>query len=102
MKTNGVMMKKMSIKEYAVKHKLSIFNVMKMIKENRLKTQIDNENGREITYILLDEITEKEVENGIIPFKARESTTVIEELNNLKNEISSLRDEIEILKKSLH
>ena len=102
MKINGVMMKKMTIKAYAVKHKLSIFNVMKMVKSSKLNTDVENENGREVTYILLDDATEKEVEKAIVPFTKKENITVKEELNQLKDEISTLRNEIEMLKKSIH
>ena len=60
-------MEKMTITAYAVKHKLSIFNVMKMIKSNTLKTKIENKNGKETTYILIDDKTEEEVSKNIIP-----------------------------------
>ena len=42
-------MQKITIKAYAVKHKLSIFNVMKMVKSGKLKIEIAEENGKEIT-----------------------------------------------------
>lgn len=100
MKINGVMMEKISIKAYAVKHKLSIFNVMKMVKTGKLKTIIEEENNREIIYILLDKMTEEEVEKSIVPLSERESATIKEELKQLRAEIMKLKNEIEDLKRS--
>ena len=50
-------MEKISIKAYAAKHKLSIFNVVKMTKSGQLPTQTVEENGKET--IRLDGSTEK-------------------------------------------
>ena len=99
MKINGVMMEKISIKAYAVKHKLSIFNVMKMLKSGKLKTMIEEENGKEITYIVLDTETEEEVEKNIVPLSERESATIKEELKQLRAEIRTLKNDIEDLKR---
>ncbi len=38
-------MQRITIKAYAVKHKLSIFNVMKMVKTGKLKIDSIEENG---------------------------------------------------------
>ena len=62
-------MKKLTMKAYAVKHKLSIFNVIKMLKSGKLKSMIEEEEGKEITYILLDNEIEKEIKEKIIPFR---------------------------------
>ena len=102
MKINGETMDKMSIKSYAVKHKLSIFNVMKMVKSGKLDTQIEESNGKEITYILMNEAKEKEVREGIVPLYEKDNMTLKEEFRLLKDEVTKLRDEIEILKKKLH
>jgi hypothetical protein len=94
-------MQKVTIKAYAIKHKLSIFNVMKMVKSGKLKTDIVEENGKEITYILLDEATENEVRKQIVPLEEKEESTLKEEVKILKKEIQLLREEIEVLKKKL-
>ena len=101
MKINGEVMERVSIKMYAVKHKLSIFNVMKMVKSGKLKTVVEEENAKEVTYILLDDEIETEVENSIVPLSERESATIKEELQDLRNEIRKLKDEIDILKKTI-
>jgi len=101
MKINGVAMEKISIKTYAVKHKLSIFNVMKMVKSEKLKSVTKEEEGKEVTYILLDEQTENEVQKNIVPLSQRESATVKKELRELRDELRDLKKEIEVLKKAV-
>ena len=64
------MMEKITIKAYAVKHKLSIFNVMKMVKSGKLKdNRIEEEEGKEKTYILLDDMIEEEVKKEYCTFE---------------------------------
>ena len=94
-------MQKLTIKAYAVKHKLSIFNVMKMVRSGKLKTEIVEENEKEITYILLDEAIEKEIEGGIVPIEKQEELTLREIVKALQKEVKLLREEIEVLKKKL-
>ncbi len=48
-------MKKMSIKEYAVANKISIYSVIKMTKNGTLKTQTHKTEGKEELLILVDE-----------------------------------------------
>ena len=90
-----------SIKAYAVKHKLSIFNVMKMLKSGQLKSLTKKENGRDVIYVLLDDETEKMVKKGIVPLEGREEVDLKEEIKYLKKEIYALRDDFEMLKKDL-
>jgi regulator of PEP synthase PpsR (kinase-PPPase family) len=94
-------MQKITIKAYAVKHKLSIFNVMKMARSGKLKTEIVEENEKEITYILLDEAIEKEIEEGIVSIELQEELTLREIVKVLQTEVKLLREEIEVLKKRL-
>ena len=94
-------MEKITIKAYAVKHKLSIFNVMKMVKSGKLKTIIEDEEGKEKTYILLDDKIEEEVKKSIVPLSERESATIKEELKQLREEIIKLKNDIGVLSKAL-
>ena len=94
-------MEKITIKAYAVKHKLSIFNVMKMVKSGKLKTIIEEEEGKEKTYILLDDMIEEEVKKNIVPLRERESATIKEELKQLREEIMKLKNEIGVLRKAI-
>ena len=54
-------MEKISIKAYATRHKLSIFNVVKMTKSGQIPTETVVENGKDVVYILIDEDLENEV-----------------------------------------
>lgn len=88
------------MKAYAVKHKLSTFNVMKMVTSGKLQSEILNEEGRDVTYILFDEETEKEIRAQIVPLEQKEEIKIYEELNFLRKEIQRLRKDVEELKKS--
>jgi len=72
-----------------------------MAKSGKLKTDIVEENGKEITYIVLDEAIESEVEKGIVPLKEKGDASLKEEVKLLREEMQLLREEIEILKKRL-
>jgi len=95
------LIKKVTIKAYAVSHKLSIFNVMKMVKSAKLKSEVVEENGKEITYILIDEAIEAEVKQGIISIEKKGESKLEEEMKLLSREVKLLRAEIEALKKKL-
>ncbi len=94
-------MQRITIKAYAVKHKLSIFNVMKMVKSGKLKTDSIEENGKEVTYIVLDETIEKEVQKGIVPIEEKERASEKEMIKVLQKEVRLLREELDALKKRL-
>jgi hypothetical protein len=94
-------MERITIKAYAVKHKLSIFNVMKMVKSGKVKSEVYNEKGREVTYILLDEKREKEIKEQIVPIEQKEDLMLHEEIKFLRKEIQLLREDVEELKKKI-
>ena len=94
-------MERIGIKAYAVKHKLSIFNVMKMIKSGKVKSEIFEEKGREVTYILYDDESENEIEEQIISREKKEEVQILESLRVLTQEVQALRKEIEDLKKKI-
>ena len=92
-------MEKISIKAYATKHKLSIFNVVKMTKSGKIPTETVVENGKYVLYILIDEAVEKEVSEAIIPAENKEPYSLRKENERLKKEIVKLEEEIILLKK---
>ncbi len=92
-------MDKISIKAYAKKHKLSIFNVVKMVKSGKLPTETIIEEDKEVIYILIDEVVEKEVSDTIFNEEKNEPYSLRKENVKLKKEIESLRQEIIALKK---
>ena len=94
-------MEKITIKAYAVKHKLSIFNVMKMVKSGKLKSTTIEENGREHTYIILDDTIEEEVKKTIVPSDEKDTKGLNEEVRLLKYEVAKLREEIAQLSRNL-
>jgi flagellar motility protein MotE (MotC chaperone) len=91
-------MEKVSIKAYAAKHKLSIFNVVKMTKSGQLPTETVQENGKETVYILLDHDVEKKVEKGIVREEDKAPYSLKKENQRLKKEIEKLKEEIAALK----
>lgn len=89
----------MSIKAYAVKHKLSIFNVMKMVKSKKLKSVEITEEGKKNIYIILDNETEEEVEKSIVYHE--DETSDASEIAFLKKEVELLKLEIEEIKRHI-
>ena len=91
-------MEKLSIKAYAKKHKLSIFNVVKMTKSGEVPTETVVENGKDIVYILVDDDVEKKVKNSIVQEENKEPYSLKKENERLKKEIEKLKEEIALLK----
>ena len=94
-------METITIKAYAVKHKLSIFNVMKMVKSGKLKSTVVEENGKEHTYIILDDVIEDEIQKSIVASDEKDTKSLNEEIRLLKHEVAKLREEIVQLSKKL-
>jgi len=97
----GAGMERITIKAYAVKNKLSIFNVMKMIKSGKVKSEVFQEKGREVTYIMYDEESEKEMREQIVPIENVKDVQMQEAFSALKKEVQALREEVELLKKKM-
>ena len=93
-------MEKLTIKAYAKRHKLSIFNVMKMIRESSVISETLMENGKEVIYILEDKDQEKNIESKITKYD-QTPKSLEKEIELLKKELNELRNEIELLKKRL-
>lgn len=94
-------MEKISIKAYATKHKLSIFNVVKMTKSGKIPTETVVENGKDVLYILIDETVEKEVSEAIVLAENKAPYSLRKENERLKKEIGKLKEEIIFLKKKV-
>ncbi|WP_292664401.1 hypothetical protein [Nitratifractor sp.] len=87
---------RLSVKEYARQHRLSIYQVVKKINSGDLSYETVAENGKEVRYILIDPSeTEKEISEG-----KRENPTengsgsglsCAEELHRLREELQQLR-----------
>ncbi len=64
-------MKELTLKEYAVKNKISIFNAMKLAKAGKIPSETRKVNGKEEIVILSDEAPKAETvtEDAIIDYK---------------------------------
>jgi len=91
-------MEKLSIKAYAAKHKLSIFNVVKMTKSGQVSTETVVENGKDVVYILPDDTVEEKVQQSIVKEENTEPYSLRKENARLKKEIEKLKKEIAQLK----
>jgi len=94
-------MQKVTIKTYAVSHKLSIFNVMKMVKSGELLSESVEESGKEIIYILLDEAIEEKIKSKIVPLNDKEDAQLRLEVIALKKELKLMKEEINTIKKMI-
>ena len=87
-------MKKLTLRAYATLHKLSYFNVMKMAKNGDVKSVIEEVDGKEVQYVVVEEEQEKRVSENIIETSAQK-LTLKEENELLKKEIERLKIELE-------
>lgn len=95
-------MDKISIKAYAKKHKLSIFNVVKMAKTGQIPTETVLEDGKDVIYVLIDDNVEKEVSDAIVhEEQTEEPYSLRKENTRLRKEIEKLKKEIDTLKNSV-
>jgi len=87
-------LKEVTLRAYAQMHKLSYFNVMKMVKNGDVKSVTKMENNKEVQYVLVEEEQEKRVSENIIETSVK-SLTLQEENTLLKKEIARLKEELE-------
>lgn len=59
-------MELITIQKYAAQNRQSIHNVIKKTMNGELKTLIKEENGKEITYIILDVATDHEAQETMV------------------------------------
>ena len=95
-------MQLLTAKEYATKNKISIFNVMKMIKSQQLKTIIKEEDGKEMVYILLDNSNSSQVQDTTIQEDNSKQTPLQDEITQLKGEVTKLNNEVKKLRSELN
>ncbi len=87
-------MKKLTLREYARLHKLSYFNVMKMVNNGDVKSVTEQIDGKEVKYVLVEEEQEKRVSENILETSSQK-LTLKEENELLKKEIERLKAELE-------
>ncbi len=86
-------MKELTLREYARVHKLSYFNVMKMVRNGDVKSVVRVEEGKEVSYVLVEAEQEQRVSEAIV----KDSTQEL----SLEEENALLKKEIERLKAAL-
>jgi predicted Zn-dependent protease len=86
-------MEKLTLRAYAQKHKISFFNVMKMVKKRELKTVTVEENGKEVEYVLADQQNAETTQESDSPNSKKMSLE--EENKMLKEEVKKLREALE-------
>jgi len=95
-------MERMTLKKYAVKSKLSLFNVVKMVKSGELKSEMVEENGKEVTYVLVDDNAISAAKERTVEKKPSLSPDALHALVlSLQEEVESLRREMDNLKISI-
>jgi len=92
-------MKKVTLQEYAKLHKLSFFNVMKMAKNGDIKSIIENVDGKDVYYIIVEQEQENRIKQNIIQTSSLK-LSLKEENELLKKEIQQLKIELEKCKKN--
>lgn len=92
-------MKKVTIKEYARMHKMSIFHVIKKIKSEELKSETITENGSEKVFIMIEEQSVEKQEKQTK--KAEHKESLEEENERLKAEIVRLKNALKRCKKGI-
>ncbi len=92
-------MQKMTLKQYATKQKMSLFNVVKMVKSGALKSETVEENGKEVTYVLVDLSETAGMESS--KDRAKTTETTEERITRLEDEVAMLRGELDALKISM-
>ena len=92
-------MRRVPAREYARRHKMSIFQVIKKIQNGELRGEQIEENGLKIQYVLLPE---ESLEPGTPPGKIEEEKGKTDASSNdtgLHREIRALREELRELRK---
>jgi hypothetical protein len=90
-------MKRMTLKTYAVKHKMSLFQVIKAVRNGTLPSETVEENGKEVTYVLVRTDNDDRISGGTDEDDM--NLTLKREVEMLKNEVEQLKREMQRLRK---
>jgi len=83
-------MEKVTLREYAKRYKISFFNVMKMVRNGKVRSTLEEN----ITYIIIEEESEKET-SEMIESENSKSLSLEEENKLLKQEVKMLKKALE-------
>lgn len=93
-------MERVTLKKYARDHKVSLFNVVKMVKSGELPSETVDEDGKEVTYVLVEQ-SGKEKKIQKCDQSETDGTGVEERMAKLEKEMALLRRELDALKISM-
>ena len=91
-------MKRLTLKQYATKNRVSIFNVIKMIQRGELEAVEEESDGKKIVYVILSE-EKKDNESGDDIVSSDEDAR--DEMEKLLKTIDKLNSEISELKETI-
>jgi len=91
-------MKRLTLKQYATKNRVSIFNVIKMIQRGELEAVEEESDGKKIVYVILSE-EKKDNESGDDIVSSDEDAR--DEMEKLLKTIDRLNSEISELKETI-
>ena len=91
-------MKRLTLKQYATKNRVSIFNVIKMIQRGELEAVEEESDGKKIVYVILSE-EKKDNESGDDIVSSDEDAR--DEMEKLLKTIDRLNSEILELKETI-
>jgi len=94
-------MERMTIKNYATRNKLSIFNVVKMVKSGALKSEVVEENGKEVTYILAEKDSSTSLPEKNLSKSREDEKDLAQKVARLEQDVSILKRELDALKMSV-
>ncbi|KYJ87198.1 hypothetical protein [Sulfurovum riftiae] len=94
-------MEKMTLKAYAIKHKMSMFNVVKLVKSGKVKSETVEEEGKNVVYVFEEADLELPAENDEAVNGEEKPAGLLKRVAALENEVALLRKEIKDLKKLL-
>jgi len=95
-------MKKISAREYATKHRLSLYQVIKEIQSGKLKGEAVEENGRNIQYVFVSDDPAAPSPQGSSRPASGETPPADVPNSLLLRELKQLRREIELLRREIH
>jgi len=91
-------MERVSVKEFARRHRLSIYQVIKKINNGELQSETITENGSTSQYVILENGSERDTKAGKSknPSRPENEEDCIAELRRLRDEVAELRRIVEI------
>ena len=91
-------MGKITLKAYAVKHKMSMFQVVKLVKSGQLKSETVEEEGGNVVYIIEEKEGILDVIDGSKKRESEQDEPLAVRVSALENELALLRKEFDALK----